>query len=68
MRLKFVAIGQNLKWPCGKISLARKLKTSREFKTLALARVKSLTMRKRMQARAIVYLNVEKVMKMSPTE
>ena len=38
MRLKFVAIGQNLKWPRGRLSLARK-KHRRKFMTLALARV-----------------------------
>ena len=39
MRLKFVTIGQNLKWPRGRLSLARKKKHRREFMTLALARV-----------------------------
>ena len=39
MRLQFVMIGQNLNWPCGRLSLARKKKTRREFMTLALARV-----------------------------
>ena len=38
MRLQFVTIGQNLKWPRGRQSLARK-KTRREFMTLVLARV-----------------------------
>ena len=39
MRLKFVTIGQNVKWPRGRLSLARKKKTRREFMTLALPRV-----------------------------
>ena len=38
MRLQFVTIGQNLNWPRGRLSLARK-KIRREFMTLALARV-----------------------------
>ena len=40
MHLKCVTIGQNLKWPRGRLSLARK-KTRSEFMTLALARVTS---------------------------
>ena len=40
MRLQFVTIGQNLNWPRGRLSLARKKKQRREFMTLALARVK----------------------------
>ena len=39
MRLQFVTIGQNLNWPRGRLSLARKKKHRREFMTLALARV-----------------------------
>ena len=39
MRLQFVTIGQNLNWPRGRLSLARKKKHGREFMTLALARV-----------------------------
>ena len=39
MRLQFVGIGQNLNWPRGRLSLARKKKHQREFMTLALARV-----------------------------
>ena len=39
MRLKFVTISQNLKWPRGRLSLARKKKERREFMTLALAKV-----------------------------
>ena len=31
MRLKFVTIGQNLKWPRGRLSLARKKKTSKKI-------------------------------------
>ena len=44
MRLKFVTIGQNLRWPRGRLSLARK-KKKREFITLALARVKRYLLR-----------------------
>ena len=39
MRLKFVTIGQNLKWLCGRLGFARKKKHRREFMTLGLARV-----------------------------
>ena len=39
MRLQFVTIGQNVNWPRGRLSLARKKKHRREFMTLA--RVKS---------------------------
>ena len=39
MRLQFITIGQNLNWPRGRLSLARKKKHRREFLTLALARV-----------------------------
>ena len=42
MRLQFVTIGQNLNWPRGRLSLARKKKHRREFMTLALARVNRL--------------------------
>ena len=38
MRLQFVTIGQNLKWPRGRLSLARK-KIRREFMTLAFTRI-----------------------------
>ena len=34
MRLQFVTIGQNLNWPRGRLSLARKKKTQREFDSL----------------------------------
>ena len=40
MSLRFVMIGQHLRWPRGRLSLARK-KTRGEFMTLALARVTS---------------------------
>ena len=44
MHLQFVTIGQNLNWPRGRLSLARKKKRRREFMTLALARVNSKQM------------------------
>ena len=44
MRLQFVTIGQNLNWPRGRLSLPRKKKHRREFMTLALERVKRVSL------------------------